>query len=59
MQGHPLNHNVAVAQTVIICAVPPNDSDLSQMLSFHQDPAAGITDLPYVILGPFLSLCPP
>lgn len=53
MQGHPPNHSVAVAQAVIKRAVPPDDSDLSPMLSFRQDPAAGRTDLPYAISGLF------
>lgn len=58
MQGHPPNHRVAVAQAGFKCATPPSDPDLPQMFSFHQDPAAGRTDLPYVILGLFLLLCP-
>lgn len=44
MQGHPPNHRIAVPQAVIKCAVPPRDSDPSQMLSFHPNPGAGIME---------------
>lgn len=50
MQGHPPNHSIAAAQAAIKSAITPNESKISQMLLFHQDPAAGRTHLPYVIL---------